>query len=238
MVKPTLLERVGRNLIIKRYTTWSYTGDGLVRMSPTEQGCQKSDQAVLLVGLPLLPNRALYFGLRPGSFRKWYLLNQPTFFAKKWSPMSLIVSNFRSSDEQGWRNGQKTSGPVFHSRPLQQNWIQIFSRKTQGKILFIFIFGLVSQNIPMSNWAHFTVSLIPTRHYYFWRWTGDGFYLLTGVVVLRLSSAKVWGTMLPLEVTGLGPGMLVWWGKSGWALVQDLSCSKGSKCMLQWRKPW
>ncbi len=129
----------------------------------------KADQAVLLVGPSLLPNRALYFGFRPGSFKKWYLLNQPTFFAKKWSPMSVIVSNFRSSDEQGSRNEQTTSGSLLYSCPLQQNWIQTFSRKSRGKILFMFIFGLVSQNIPISNWACFTVLLVTTQCCFFWR---------------------------------------------------------------------
>ncbi len=54
------------------------------------------------------------------------------------------------------------SGSLLNSRPLQQNRIQTFSRKSQGKILFIFIFGMVSQNIPMSDWARFTVSLVIT----------------------------------------------------------------------------
>ncbi len=41
MVKPTSEERVGPNLIIKRYTTQSDAGDRMVRMPCTEQGCQK-----------------------------------------------------------------------------------------------------------------------------------------------------------------------------------------------------
>ena len=102
----------------------------------------KTDQAILLVGASSPPNRALYFGFKPASFRKWYSLNQLTFSANKWSPMSSMASNFRSTDEQGWRNGQTTSGSLLHSCPLQQNWIQIFSCKSQGKILFIFILVL------------------------------------------------------------------------------------------------
>ncbi len=150
----------------------------------------KTDQAVLLVDPSLPPNREFYFGFRPGSFRKWYSLNQPTFFAKKWSPMSSIVSNFRSSNEQGWRNGQMTSGSVLHSCPLQQNWIQALSRKSRGKILFIFIFDLLSQNVPIFNWARFTVLLATTWHCFFWHYTGDSFDLLLGVVVLHLPPQK------------------------------------------------
>ncbi len=186
-------------------------------------------QAILLVGPSLPPNKALYFGFRPGSFRKWYLLTQPTFFAKKWSPMSSIVSNFRSSDEQGWRNRQTMPGSLLHSCPLLQNWIQTFSRKSQGKISFIFIFGLVSLNIPMSDWAHFTVSLVTTRRCFFWHWTRDGFDLPSGVVVLCLSPAEVQGTLSPLAGTGLEPGMLDWWGASGQALLQEFVLFQGFK---------
>jgi hypothetical protein len=71
-----------------------------------------------------------------------------------------------------------------------------------------FIFKLVSQNIPISNWAHFTVLLVTTWHCFIWHWTGDGFDPLLGVVVLRLSPAEVQATLLLLEGTGLGPGML------------------------------
>jgi hypothetical protein len=57
----------------------------------------------------------------------------------------------------------------------------------------MFIFGLLSQNIPMSDWAHFTESLVTIQLCFFWRWTGDGSDLLLGVMVLRLSSAEVQG---------------------------------------------
>ncbi len=74
---------------------------------------------------------------------------------------------------------------------------------------------------------------------FFWCWTRYGFDLLLGVVgVLCLSPAEVQGTLLPLEGTGLGPGMLDWWGASGQALLQEFVCPKGSKCKLQWRTPW
>jgi len=49
------------------------------------------------------------------------------------------------------------------------------------------------QNIPISDWARFTESLVPIHCCLFWRWTGDGIDLLSGVVVLRLSPAEVQG---------------------------------------------
>ncbi len=180
----------------------------------------KADQVILLVGPSLPPNRALYFGFRPGSFRKWYLSNQLIFFAKKWSPMSLMVSSLRSLDEQGWRNGQTVSESLLHSCPLQQNWIQTFSGKSQGKILVIFMFGLLSQNIPISDWACFAVSLVTTWWCFFWRWTGDGFTPLSGVVVLCLSQADVQCALSPLEVISFDPDLLDWWGASGWVSLQ------------------
>jgi hypothetical protein len=88
---------------------------------------------------------------------------------------------------------------------------------------------LVSQNIPISDWVRFTVLLVTTRHCFFWLWTRDGFDLLLGVVVLSLSPAEVQGTLLPLEGTGLGPGMLDWWGASGLALLQEFVLFRGFK---------
>ncbi len=92
-----------------------------------------------------------------------------------WLPLNSIISNLRSSGEQGWRKGQAVSDSLLlHSFPLQQNWMQTLLGKSQEKFLLILIFRLCSQKMPMSDWAHFTVSLVTARHCFFlalaWGW--------------------------------------------------------------------
>jgi hypothetical protein len=99
----------------------------------------------------------------------------------------------------------------------------------------MFIFGLVSQNIPISDWAHFTVSLVTTRCCFFWHWTGDGFDPLSGVVVLCLSPTEVQCTLFHWREQV--------WGQECWIgevhqkerCCKSSSCSKDSKCKLKWR---
>ncbi len=160
------------------------------------------------MGPSLPPNRALYFGFRPGSFRKWYSLNHPTFFAKKWSSMSLMVSSFRFFDEQGWRNGQTITRSLLHSCPLQQNyWIQTFAQVTREDLIYYNFW--VGQPEHSHVWlGTLQVLLVTTRQWFFLRCTRDGFDWFSGVVVLCLSPAEVQGTLMPLVGTGLGPGML------------------------------
>ncbi len=130
--------------------------------------------AILLEGPSLPPRRVLYFGLRQATFKKWYSLNQPIFFVMKWLPMILIVSCLRPSGEQGWRKGQAVSNILLHFFPLKQNRMQTFWGNSWGKILLILIFGLSSQNMPMSNWVSFTVPLVTAWHCFFlvfdWGW--------------------------------------------------------------------
>jgi hypothetical protein len=131
-----------------------------------------------------------------------------------------------------------TSKPLLHSFPLQQNWIQTFSHKSRGKILFIFIFRLVIQNIPMSDWAHFTVSLVTTRRCFF----------CVGPEMALIRSWVLWCyAYLPRKYKV--PCRHWWeqvWGQECWigGVHQDercymgSSCFKGSKCKLQLRMPW
>jgi hypothetical protein len=97
--------------------------------------------------------------------------------------------------------------PLAFSPPAAELDTNLFSQVTREDLVHLH-FGLLSQNIPISDWARFTVSLVTTQHCFFWRWTGDGFDPLSGVLVLCLSPAEVQGALLPLEVTGLEPGLL------------------------------
>ncbi len=81
--------------------------------------------------------------------------------------MILIVSSLSSSGEQGWRKGQAVSDSLLHSLPLQQKWMQTLLGNSRGKISLFLILGLCNQNMPMSNWARFTVSLATAPYCFF-----------------------------------------------------------------------
>ncbi len=128
-------------------------------------------------------------------------------------------------------------GPSCILSPCSRTWIQTFSCKSQGKILFIFIFGLVSQNIPMYDWACCTVLLATTQCCFF----------CVGLKMALICSQVSWCYAYPPRKYKVP--CCHWreqvWGQECWicGMHQDEHCckssfcSKGLKCKLQKRTP-
>ncbi len=96
--------------------------------------------------------------------------------------------------------------------PLEQKWMQTLLGKSRGKISLILFFGLCNQNVPMSNWARFTVLLVTVQHCFLlaldWGWLHSTFGW-SGVMLIS-SRSVVSGFELMDRISSQIAGLRSW----------------------------
>jgi hypothetical protein len=118
--------------------------------------------------------------------------------------------------------------PLAFSPPAAESDTNLFMQVTREDLVhFHFWVGQPEHSHVRLGMLHSVVGYYPAL--LFLHWTRDGFDPLSGVVVLHISPVEVRGTLSPLEGTGLGPGMLDWWGASGQAPLQKFVLFQGFK---------
>jgi hypothetical protein len=131
-----------------------------------------------------------------------------------------------------------TSGSLLHSCPLQQNWTQIFSASHEGRFRSFSFLSCSARTFPCLT-GH-----VAQCHWLLPGITFSGIGLEMALIRSHVLRCYVYPPR-KYEVP-CGHWWEQVWGQECWigGVYQDerccksSSCSKGSKCKLQWMMPW
>ncbi len=238
VVEPTSEKRMGPNLIIKRYTTQSDVGDGFFGIPSTEQGCQKQIK-------PSYWWVCLYHPIELCTLALGQVASENDICWTSWPSLprsdlwwvrSFLILGPPMNEDEG--TDKRHLGPSCILSPCSRIEYRAFHASHNRRSCSFSFLGWSARTFPS-----------PTGHVsqYCWLLPSTAFSGV-GLEMALIYSRVSWCYVYPLRKYKVPCHH--WreqvWGQECWigGVHQDKrcpkssSCSKGSKCKLQWRMPW